>query len=365
MMMRRLATILLGATLGLVPVQAYATTVGIILTADELGLGTSDINDGSTVDVDIAGKLVTAPSGTANTNLSAVLASLGYPIINTGSILNIQQSGVAGSGTVLDPLLVRVTAATHLDQTVGAPPSWGGTSREFQSGVIYLSDDNGDTSPTGEGLGVRAFTVTENADPSLAGNRILSGGLAQIEGSKEVSGGTDCTVIGGNKAAECAVNFNELNGAPHVDELAFFDFTVGSGTWDAKNFSFVLTVFGSTDRYWVHVDYEGGSCDEQFNTTTGSGAAGYSSSNLTVNSANFTGGCAGIPAGAKLLDYYIRAVETDTTNPDLSTAEHFLINGFTVNSPTVEAVAEPATLLLFGTGLGLVANQIRRRRRTA
>ena len=332
-------------------------------------------NDGGTVDVDQSGKLVTAASGTPATNLFHALVAAGYPgtaIINTGSVLTIQQNGLAGPGTALNPLLVRVTAATHLDET-SYPAGWA-NSREFQSGVIYLTAGT-DGTVAGDGLGVRAFTVSEGTtnDPANAGNRTGSGTAYKIEGSKEVSGGTDCSTFGAKKD-DCAgsPDYSGVNGAPHVDELAFFDFTAGSGAWDAKNFSWVLTDFtslsgSSGDRYDIHIDWVGGNCTEKF-LSSGAGTSGVSntaSGVLTGNSGFLTGGCAGIPAGAMLSDFYIRAVDDDPSNPR-GTAEHFLINGFTVNPteilPPEGGVPEPSTPLLFGAGLCALLVAARRRR---
>src|SRR5262245_18300104 len=109
--MKRAVLVLTVFVLALMPGVASATTVGIILTANKLGLGTDEINEDSNYEADVANKLVTAPSFTANTNLGTALANSGltYPTIGTGSVLTIQESNAAGAGTVADPLLVRVT----------------------------------------------------------------------------------------------------------------------------------------------------------------------------------------------------------------------------------------------------------------
>src|ERR1043166_5750869 len=163
--------------------------LNIILEAGALGFANAAINDGSTLDSDIAGKLVTGPTG-------------------QGSILTIQTNGQAGPGTGTDPLLVTVTAKTHLDNTniIG----------DYQAGVIYMTAGTG-TTPKAHGLGVRAFTVN-----TTTGLR-APGANPAIEGSKEVSGGTDPTPQSTN-----------LNGPPHVDELVDF------------NFNPALKVFGSS-----------------------------------------------------------------------------------------------------------------------
>ena len=158
----RLAT--LGALLSLVLPPAQAVTTSIILepgsSALNLGFSTA-VNDGSTLDSDIAGKLVTSP------------------ITGQGSILTIQANGKAGQGTTGNPLLMTVTANSHLDNT--------GSIGDFQAGIIYLAAGDGTGGPVNKGLGVRPFTVNDTT--GLRG----SGPNPGIEGSKEVSGGTDPT----------------------------------------------------------------------------------------------------------------------------------------------------------------------------
>jgi len=327
----------LALLLALAPMPAYATSVSITLTTYALGLGAAaDItNGGKVIDANVAGALFTATEGTVNTNLNAALGIVAAPKVMTGSVLNIQTSNLAGAGTGLDPLLVRVTAAGHLDNNIGG---------EFQSGVIWLSADNKDTSPEGEGLGVRAFTVTEGTIAPPAGARvtITDKGVTGfgIEGSKEVSGGTDPDLA-----------FH--NGAPHVDELAFFDFTAGSGNWDANKFKFVLTAFESTDKYYLQIRYAGGTYASLLDATGAWSAYDSGTKVLTVDTSKIVG----IPT-AKLYDFYIRAVDPNPAEPK-GTAEHFLINGFTVNDTPVP---EPASLVLLGSGLVLGANRLRRRK---
>ena len=118
--MARLAAILLVlVVLGGLPAQAAVIT----LTTGQLGLGGSNINhtgNDSAVGADITGKLVTSATN------------------NVGSVLTIQESGVAGPGTGSDPLLVTVTARSHLDIQTNLPAGY-----DIHGGVITLTADNG------------------------------------------------------------------------------------------------------------------------------------------------------------------------------------------------------------------------------
>jgi len=144
-----------------------STDVSIKFNSVVLGLGAGPINDGkdgkAVVDADVSG-LVTGAVGSG-----------------IGSVLSVQQSGLAGPGTVLDPLFLTVTARTHLDTLIPAWPDWN-------AGVLYITEETGSDIGKDEGLGVRAFTV----DPAT-GQRVLEPitGRARIEGSKEISGGTE------------------------------------------------------------------------------------------------------------------------------------------------------------------------------
>ncbi|MCF7956718.1 MAG: hypothetical protein K9M75_13025, partial [Phycisphaerae bacterium] len=141
--------------------------VSVKFTSEALGLGSDDINDGKdgqSVDADFAGRFVTST------------------VTGQGSILYIQQNGLAGSGSESSPLFLTVTAKGHLD-TPG-PGDWN-------AGILYISEENdSDDKDPGdkgyhidgykEGLGVRAFTI----DPGT-GLRVIdsSTGRARIEGS--------------------------------------------------------------------------------------------------------------------------------------------------------------------------------------
>ena len=144
-----------------------AADVSILFNSTALGLDGSAINDGgdgsAVIDADVSG----LTSGAVGSGI--------------GSVLSVQESGLAGPGTVIDPLILTVTAKSHLDTPIPAWPDWN-------AGVIYITVDKGSDIGKDEGLGVRAFTV----DPAT-GQRVLDPitGRARIEGSKEISGGTE------------------------------------------------------------------------------------------------------------------------------------------------------------------------------
>ncbi|GAF69751.1 unnamed protein product [marine sediment metagenome] len=322
--------------------QALPTTVSITLTAGELGLGSNNINEGKTVDPDVSGKLITSHT------------------TGQGSILYIQDNGKAGSGTVANPLLVTVTAQTHLDIITGLPI----TPHDYQAGVIFISKDNGkDWKKTGDdikkrGLGVRAFEVHE-ADPGFLERKIDPGSgmamLAEIEGSKEVSGGTDFTDLAAKIAA------GKLNRPPHVDERVIFDFDPLFNV-NARSIEVTLEEF--------KFDYDGRiALDIVFTNRGPLSFAELLTSDAPLTKTNDAlkqwrldfDGLSGLGTN-DFVDYFaIRALNDYASVGILDTsptAEHFLINGITAD---VEFIPAPGAILLGGIGVGLVG-WLRRRR---
>ncbi|MGQ0627453.1 MAG: hypothetical protein ACT4PL_05050 [Phycisphaerales bacterium] len=302
---------------------AQSVPVSVKLTTNALGLGTADLNDGNTAIADIPGKFITSAT------------------TGEGSRLFIQRSGVAGSGTGLDPHMVTITSRTHLDTLTNLP-----AQHDYQAGVIYLSNEN-TSLPDGrdEGLGVRAFTVGTN------GLRTFSGGRAVIEGSKEVSGGTGPSAY-----------LPADNGPPHVDEDVTFTFAAGQRAV-GPSVSFTLSKFETGDRIWLTVEWfdnlngpgeSPGEVGHVFeHMFMGTSHPGWSTRGSNVWDVNL-GGLGFLPNHPTAIkSFTIRAVDDDPANPR-TTAEHFLITGFTASVPA------PGPTVLAAMAAGLIA---RRRRR--
>jgi hypothetical protein len=316
----RLSSIAVLALSLLVSSVASASIVSVKLTTNALGLGSSDLNGGMTVDPDIAGKFITSPT------------------TGQGSFLYVQRSGLAGSGTGLDPLLVTISAKTRLD-TLTFPAGLPAIN-DYQAGILYITKEStGLPDGKDEGIGVRAFTVTTGSSAG-SGMRTFSGGLAKIEGSKEISGGT----------GPAAYDPADPNGAPHVDEEVYFDFDPGSLP-SAQSIVVTLSKFEMTDRLDLTVHLLGGSTL----TYAFMGPPNPSLSNPgdAVWNLSFSG-LPGLNIPDAVTSFAIRAIEDNPSNPS-GTAEHFLVTGFV-------AQMIPAPGVLAGLLVGLFGVRGRRRR---
>lgn len=295
--------------------SAQATPVSIKLTAEALGLGSDNINDGGVVDPDMAGRLITSS------------------VTGEGSILYIQTDGLAGSGTALNPLLVAVTAKTRTDVVNGLP-----AMHDYHAGVLYITKES-DKTPDGkdEGVGVRAFkvdgpTALREIDPDT-GLALLT-----IEGSKEVSGGT----------ADPDYDPLNPNGAPHVDELVNFDFGPTLVPY-ATSVEVTLSKFKAEEIVDLHIELTSGAILD-FAYLQTSDTSLFELVGDEVWKFKF----AGVPglAPTDLVDsFWISAND----NHNGSTTEHFLVTGF-----TADVVPEPATIGLMCLG-ALVLLRMRKR----
>lgn len=316
---------------------ATAAPISVKLTSDALGLGSADINDGhdgDPVDADFPGKFVTSP------------------VTGEGSILYVQESNAAGSGTALDPLFVTITAKGHLD-TIGAPPDW-------YAGIIFISKESSDT-PDGkkEGLGVRSFTVNP-----ATGIRVIdpATGRARIEGSKHVSGGTETKTWG----ADGYPDFNGTkNGAPHVDEAVLFDF---ANPVVADSVVVRLSEFESTDVIDLsinvtHSDATQSVLTDTWLATSEAPLVMVGSSSDKVYDLVFAN-MPGLLDTDVVTGLQIRAIDDDPEH-ESGTAEHFWVTGVTATPEDPgggDPVAEPSGAVL--VVLGAVGGVLSRKRRS-
>lgn len=282
-------------------IGASQARTSIALTSGKLGLGNAEINGGKTVNADVAGKLITSS------------------VVGQGSILYVRTNGLAGQGS---DLLATITAKSHLD-TIGGPG-------DHYAGALYMTKDGGG------GLGVRAFSTDG------AGLRLLSGGLAKIEGSKGVSGGNGYTTF----------NPSKPNGAPHVDEAVYFNYNSAANV-GAKGIELTLNGFKSGNKVYFKITTTGGKVYEGLVGTND--LAYLTTSGKDSYRLRFSGVAALTQADiARQLE--IRAVNPNAADTSIGTKEHFLIDGFSYSA----AVPEPATMAALGLG---IAALIRRRKR--
>lgn len=304
--------------------QAFAGPTGtgfFTLTPEGLGLdqggSVSKINYDGTVDPDASG-FITSPNA------------------GEGSVLTIRQDGSAGSGTASNPTMATVTASTHLDNTDGA-----GT--DYQAGVITLTGEKTNES----GLGVRAFTVDDDLF------RTFDHGLAEIEGSKEISGGTD--------------DYDRLeNGAPHVDESVTFDFDSAFDVdADSIEVLFEKWKFDDTGRVALDIDFtnrDSLSFEELLSDDGDIFTVTEISRDKHVGTLSFAG-LTGLGINDYVDSFTIRMLNDYDHGvlDDSSTAQHALINGIRFDYGTPAAVPAPGAFLLVSIGAGVVS-RIRRRR---
>lgn len=307
--------------------SAFGAVSTVKFTADALGLGSSDINEGSTVEANIAGKLITSST------------------TGMGSSLYVQRSGIAGLGTNSDPLMLRVTCRTRLDAVSGFPGSNDdddddddlvstSTSRDYQAGVLYVSKENSSTVGKDEGLGVRAF------ETNSSGIRKTSGGVARITGNKEMSGGTGSTV------------FDPTPNDEPGDEEILVEFNPASSTPGMLGDSMTVTLskFKSGNLLELTINLQGGTVLHFASLGTSGGA--FTSLGSDVQRLAFSS-LAGLSSSAIVSSFAIRAIEDNPSNPSIH-AEGLLLQGI---SGTL--VPAPGAMALLGIA-GVIAGRRRR-----
>lgn len=323
--------------------SADAAITSILLTSADLGLGGSAINsdkNGTAIDDDVAGKLVTSTDQ------------------NVGSVLSIQTDNLAGPGTALAPLLATVTARTHMDIVSSLPAGF-----DFQAGAITLTKDSIDLEKSG--LGVRAFGI----DLSAGANRgkrysnpafVTAGNPSgfQLEGSKEVSGGVEQTDFELWAAGQDPVPGNT---PPHVDEDVSFDINDAELNVPADSVRVLITKIkaGNDNLFDVAIDVTinlvgGGVISNSYIPTAGAFPGIFSQVGaLDILEIDFSGiaGTAGFN-----VDSFTIGARDDPADGPAETDEHFLIHGFTVDATLVP---EPAAFALLTAGMGLIASRRR------
>jgi len=329
-----------------VAAQAEAVSVSVLLTTDDLnltGFAGAKYNDHHVASPDVGGEIWMSTT------------------TGEGNILKVQQSGDAGSGETGDPLLVTITAVSHQDVVVGLPT----VPHDYYAGAIYLSKDEHTDSLRDEGLGVKALEV-EIVDTGLdppddwTVERMLdtATGRVKLDGSKEVSGGTD----------DGTFDRDHPNGAPHVDEAVTFDFNHTVAPVSAEEMVVVLTKFKESDGELInlHIELVGGEIiDLDYIGTTSALFSQIPADGTDVWRVSFDE-IPEIDLADVLKSFTIQAVDpadVDGTSPE-GTAEHFLIHGFTTTASFAgePVIPEPLTVVAVMMGLGGLGGYIRKRR---
>ena len=264
-------------------------TVKFTASALGLGSGSTEINEGSTIESDIAGKLVT---GSAT---------------GSGTTLFVQRSGLAGSGTSSDPLMLKVTCRTRLDTVSGFPDSGDGdddddddfnggsgpnSARDYQVGVLYVSKSGTSNMGKDEGLGVRAFNTDSN------GIRKTTDGKARLTGSVQMNGGSGPTEFDPSPTDE------------PVDEEIMVEFSPTS-QMIGDSISILLSKFGSDDRIELTINLVDGSVLHF--ASLGESSSAMSSLGNSVEMLSFSG-LSGLASTAVVSSFTIRALEPDSSD---------------------------------------------------
>lgn len=316
----------------------------ITLTTDSLGLGSSDINyakNDNAVEADRAGLFMS----TAN---------------NIGSVLTIREDGTAGVGIAGNEKLVTITARSHLDIQNNLPAGY-----DIYGGVITLTDDGGNLAK--EGLGVRAFGLDTDVASVNYGKRYVNpdyigvnGHGFQMEGSKEISGGSDFTdwddFVADNPGAPS-------NNPPHVDEDVTFDFNNDLFSVRANSVTVLLTKIGKVkdnDPFNLAMNLTVILADESSHFWTyeslydAPDVFSYLDGYDDVVEVNFGAGSLGFNS-YDAIDSFIIGARDDPADPIGETDEHFLINGFSydvIGTPTGSVtVPTPGSMLLGSLGV--------------